>query len=61
MNIPPGLLCASCRLPFRGAVARRTYAGFVHATACASRTELVDGAWIQKRGVMVWQPEGCAA
>lgn len=61
MKLPPGLLCAACRLPFDGSIARRTYNGFVHANACASRTNLKDGAWVMRRGVMVWQPNGVAA
>lgn len=60
MTIPPGLTCAACRLPFAGCIARRTPNGFVHAASCASRTNLTGGVWVQRHGVMVWQPEDAA-
>lgn len=61
MNLPPGLTCAVCHLPFAGRTARRTRNGFEHAQSCGSRTTLAGGAWVNVRGVMRWQPNERAA
>lgn len=53
--ISAGLTCATCALPFRGAYARRTHIGYVHARPCASPSALTAGQWVNHGGVMRWE------
>lgn len=55
LPVPPGLTCATCRQPFRRALARRTRAGWTHAAECVSPETLTEGRWVNRRGIQRWE------
>lgn len=60
MLTPPGLTCCACGEPFRGALARRTPAGYQHAVPCPEVESPqvltdADGVWVLRRGIKHWE------